>query len=755
MPVRFEQELNQEQLEAVRCTEGYVRVLAGPGTGKTRTLTYRYAYLVDALGIIPRNILCVTFTNKAAREMKLRILKMCGERGVPFIATFHGFCCEFLRQEGAVLGVPENFSVAAVSEVKEMLRPLYEPLGISGRDLKLQDAWDKIDLIKSTELSYVGEFLEPDSGSLRRKAQEYLLQGEQMKALFYAYLFEQRSSATLDFDDLIAFTLEILERSAQVRERWQKRLEYILVDEFQDIDRLQNRLVECLAARHGNLFIVGDPDQTIYTFRGASVRFFNEFTKVHSDCKCFYYEENYRSQRFILDCAYHVIAKNPDPGRRHLKAHLKDLNLQELMPVLRPEELKEDQQEREQLIALGGSGHLQVTSPPRFELIEATERTQRPVVAQLVSAYAEGEYIASEIATLPVHSLGQVAVLYRANHLSRDIEQALIRRKLPYVVVAGVAFMERREIKDVLGYLRLTVNPADNAAFCRIINVPRRGFGRTRLEALKRLAEQEGLPLLATLINHREDDLFKRADTAGFLKIMSFLHENAPHLTPTHALEQVLNLTDFEDMLKREGEQERVQSLAELKQQAAEFERREGERTNLADFVSQLALFSYEQLERSEAVRLMTVHSAKGLEFDYVFVAGLNEKIFPSAKSNNLESLQEERRLLYVAMTRPRKQLFLCSYSHRQEAELEPSRFVYDLHPEEIVRVGERVPSTVFSAPVAGKAGRFAGGARVFHQIFGPGVVESVNERDGEYEVRFESLKEPRTLSFSAPLEPA
>ena len=352
-------ELNEEQRAAVEATEGYVCLHAGAGTGKTRTLTYRYAYLISEYGIAPRAVWCVTFTNRAALEMRQRVQRMCGNAiGNPFVTTFHGFCALFLREEIMAVGWPKTFTISDVSDVKDMLRPLYAQCQIDGKKLSLKKAWEFIDGCKETK-DYIAALIGPDSAELLRRSEAAT---EDNLKLFWRYLFAQRTTYSLDFDDLILLTLHILKTNEEVRARWQQRLEYILVDEFQDIDRDQYELVELLADYHHNLFIVGDPDQTIYSFRGARVEYFNNFVDNHgADAQRLYLTYNYRSSAQILAAAYAVISHNYDEKRRPLLAKRTDISLEHMVPVRDPNRTQDHELSPEVIAALNDRAYYSLT----------------------------------------------------------------------------------------------------------------------------------------------------------------------------------------------------------------------------------------------------------------------------------------------------------------------------------------------------------------------------------------------------------
>ncbi len=748
-------DLNAEQREAVLATEGYVRVNAGAGTGKTRTLTYRCAFLLTALGISPRSVLCVTFTNKAAGELKQRLGRLCGEISNPFVTTFHGFCAEFLRQEAVAAGWPQNFSILDVDDSIALIRRVFRALKVNGRDFPLKKAWEYIDGRKY-DISYAKDFIAADSQILLRRAETAPCLEEKV---FFNYLFLERQQYSLDFDDLIALTLIILEQFPEVRARWQERLEYILVDEFQDIDKLQYQLVETLAGRHHNLFIVGDPDQTIYSFRGADVTYFTNFTKVHPDAQSFNLRHNYRSQPPILDCAYTVISHNSDVGRKKLFSR-QTMTDQDAVPVnltaLRPK--KGDDPLADLRRAAFGKPR-QPAAEPQFTAVLPPPRSLKPALIHFKDRKQEARFIADEIKDiLKSRPQDNIAVLYRSRFISAPIEKALVQAQIPYRVYSDVPFFQRAEIKDAVSYLKLVLNPSDDVAFVRVINRPRRGFGQKRLESLVQLAQRDKISLFAALCKYaREPELHVTAPVLLFISTLGQLHQ-APRVGPLSELERILNAFAYEDYLKQTGDEDRMQNLNMLREQCRSFEQEAGERTVLADFLQHIALFtSNEDAGSAPQVVLMTIHNAKGLEFDNVFIAALNEKIFPSAKVQNLPQLEEERRLLYVALTRAKKQVFMTESSQRPEQEqqdLQASRFIGELKDEEILECGgRRRQESRGGSPASMPPQRFAEGDIVFNQVIGKGRIDSVMPETGEYKIYFFELGRSRTMSFAAPLK--
>ncbi len=746
--------LNADQAQAAAQTEGYIRVLAGAGTGKTKTLTSRYAYLVAALGISPRATWCVTFTNKAADEMKWRIRKICGEGIDPMVSTFHGFCCEFLRQEAEALGKAGNFSLWDVADVKSSLKTVYAELNINGREVSLNDAWEYIDKRKSSDLGYVEDLLCFDSIKLLRAIDDSQSAKEQ---IFFRYLFLQRTAGALDFDDLIAFTLYLLKSRDDIRERWQKKLEYIMVDEFQDIDAQQYELIEILSVYHGNLFIVGDPDQTIYSFRGANVKFFIDFTAVHPEALSFVYTKNYRSTRDILDAAFSLISHNQDPGRKHLEAMRKDITMQDMVKIFTPKSADDDENEASTMLQLMEQhSKIETIKDPNFKIVDDFTASMKPAIIHAPTEVMEAEYIADEIKELfSLDPHADVSVLYRSAHVTQELERAFLRHSIPYKIMSGTAFLERSEIKTITSYLRLCLNPDDDLAFKRVINEPKRGFGKVRLERLTLDASADGNSLFKQLMLCIDDPKITRATTVKqFVHKLIELNRQIDKVKPTLALELVLNGFLYEEHLKDSGDDTRLEGITALRQLAYDFEENEGENTNIADFLSRVALTSNSDDKVGLGkVKLMTVHASKGLEFDYVFIAGMNDGIFPSAKSATLDDIEEERRLMYVAMTRAKKQLFMTqSGGFVKGQQRDPSRFLSDIKEDLVIEKGGRLDRGRYAlSAVCDQA--FNEGDQVFHEVFGPGIVLKVEANTGEYEIKFDKLKQPRILAFNAPLQ--
>ena len=581
--------LNEAQREAVLTTEGAVRVVAGAGSGKTRVISRRFAYLVRELGVLPRHILCATFTNKAAGVMRARIRRLIGDDDTGYIATFHGFCVSVLKEDSHAVGYPKSFLVVDNADIDDMLARVYEERGLTLRHRTFSDARDMIEIQKT--------FKRPDY-----------------------------------YKDLILFTLHIFEENEAICKKWQERLEYIMVDEFQDIDDLQYRLLKALAAHHGNLFVVGDPDQTIYTWRGANGRFLLDFDLLFPHAKTVLMMKNYRSTPEILSAVNSLIGKNQNRIQK------------ELLPI--------------------------------------RESGPRPVWHHGPNTKEKAAWIAAQIAQLTAAGTkpSEIAALYRAHYVTRALEEALIDAKIPYVIYSGVPFFARREIKDALSYLRMVVHK-DDLSFRRVANLPKRNLGRRRMAFLEQIAEKENCTLYQALQQNLDDELFKRTKAKDFVDLMEAFARRTEE-TASDLLAALLDASGYERLLRTEGSQERLDNLAELKAAVRAYEETCGEETGVADFLDHAALFTASDAETGrDRVRLMTIHAAKGLEFPIVFLMGLNEGILPSRKTKTRAAMEEERRLAFVAMTRAKDRLYL---SEAEGLGIDgyvrfPSRFLLDV----------------------------------------------------------------------------
>ncbi len=712
----MEPNLNAAQREAVTATEGFIRVIAGAGSGKTRALTHRFAYLVNELGILPGNILCVTFTNKAANEMRQRIHNLTGDNDTGYINTFHGFCVSVLQEDISAVQYPKRFLVLDNSDIDSMLRIIYDERGLTLRDMTFSAARDMIEIQKLFKKpDYYLDLINLSPEALQEK---YRMAAATQDIIFYGYLCQQKKCFGLDYNDLIKFTLYVFQENADIRLKWQQRLEYIMIDEFQDIDQLQYELMEVLCGYHKNLFIVGDPDQTIYTWRGANVRYLLDFDKHHPGTRTILMMENYRSTPQIIAAANSLISRNA--------ARIK----KDLIPTL---------PEGESVLCHHGK-----------------------------TAEAEAEWIAAQVRELEDNgvSLGETAVLYRAHYVTRSLEEVFRRRKLPYTIYSGVQFYGRAEIKDALSYLRLLAY-RDDLSFRRVVNTPKRNIGVSRMKVLEDFAAEENCSLYTALARLQEDERFKGTGAKRFIRLVEELSEGMEGRPVSELLGDVLHRSRYEETLRTEGSQERLDNLAELRQSIYEYETGCGEEATLEHYLSHIALFTNgDTPENAGKVKLMTVHAAKGLEFPYVFLCGMNEGIFPSRKIRTLPAMEEERRLAFVAFTRAQKRLFLSEGEGRglDGSPRYPSRFILDVDPElieytqppreELIREARSYIAANQSALPAEEGPKtLAPGTRVRHPILGPGTVLEADTERGAHLVKFDAMDTPRAIAFRAKLE--
>jgi DNA helicase-2/ATP-dependent DNA helicase PcrA len=711
-PENYLSELNETQRDAVLSTEGPLLVIAGAGSGKTRVLTYRVAHLIRACGVKPHEILAITFTNRAAAEMRSRLTALLGppaERA--WIMTFHAACGRILRSEIPRLGYQSSFTIYDQPDqvrlvticLKELER---DPKRFPARGIHSQISNAKNRLVGPEEyMARVSSFYD------RTVAEVY--------ELYQRKLFE---ASALDFDDLLYLTVQVLERFPEARERWQKAFRYVLVDEYQDTNHAQYRLLQLLAAKHKNVFAVGDPDQSIYAFRGADIRNILEFERDFGEARQIALEQNYRSTMSILESANGVIVQNRERKEKRLWSELGDGE-----PV---------------------------------EVVEVEDE------------HAEARYLAASIARLvdEGYSGSEIAVFYRTNAQSRVLEDVLVRQEIGYRVVGGPRFYERAEIKDLVAYLQVIDNPLDVVSLLRIANRPRRGIGSTTLARLGSFADAQGIPLWQAL---------GRADEAGisaaslravkaFHTLIQSLQSAAQELELPELVQAVLERSGYLEALRAERTVEsagRIENLEELVGVAGEFAARD-DHPALAEFLQEISLFSDSDAlaeERSD-VTLMTLHNAKGLEYRVVFIIGMEEGIFPHSRSIEEQGIEEERRLCYVGMTRAMERLTLThaasrSLYGRHDSNL-PSRFLDELPERWIKRDRLRASSWSGHRPPAGSAVTprtdlpdLSTGDSVRHSTLGEGVITRI-EPGGVVTVRFAGESGERRLMLEyAPLE--
>lgn len=679
--------LNKNQKEAATYLDSHLRIIAGAGSGKTRVITYRIAYLIDEIGVDPRKILAITFTNKAANEMKERVVDLLGVHALgSLICTIHSLCVRILRQHINVINYPSNFTIMDEEDQKALIKKIYNQLQIDAKTISIKSMIATISNYKMANIT-------PE------KALEFAgsFQGEIKKAKVYKeYLEYQENHFLLDFDDLLLKTVYIFENYPDVLEKWQYRFQYIHVDEFQDVGNIEYRLVKLMSDK-AITCVVGDPDQTIYSFRGANVNYILDFDKDFKPCKTIILNQNYRSTGNILNISNCLIRKN------------------------------QNRLEKELFTEATGGG----------EVIHYTAKNEQD----------EAEYICSEIEKI-INDVDGVnyrnfAILYRANYLSRTIEQCLISHGIDYRIFGGLKFFSRKEIKDALSYLQLVCNGED-LAFERIINVPSRGIGKKTMENIQAVARNNHVSIYEALTLF-SDQIKLSSKAKKEIRILVAAIEKARQSNlPLHEMfENLMNDIGYIEMLNKNLEENRIDNIHELQRSIYEFENQNPDLATIENYLQEIALYTdNDDNDDSQYVSLMTIHMAKGLEFDYVFVLGLSEGIFPSfrALSESDEGIEEERRLAYVAFTRAKKQLYLTDsegFSFVTDSPKISSRFVEEIGKEGIKHLGTRprfktsnyINTNLSKDELVGnnQVSDWASGDFVIHDTFGKGVVVKVN----------------------------
>ena len=708
--IEFTGDLNPVQYEAVTYMGGPLLVVAGAGSGKTRILTYRVSYLATQ-NIQPSRILAVTFTNKAASEMARRVDQLV-HTYVP-VSTFHSFCLKVLRRENDLIPYEQNFIVYDKSDQLTLIKDCMRRLNISEKHTKPRTFSNAIskakdNLISASEYAgHVGSYLEESIANVYLEYEKALLKGNAM-----------------DFDDLIMRCVQLFQENVEIRSKYQNQYDHMLVDEFQDTNHAQYQLTRLLSEAHRNICVVGDPDQSIYRFRGADIRNILEFEQDFPEAKLIMLEENYRSTSTILGAANMVIANNTERKEKNLWT----------------------KNEPGQLISLYRA---------------SDEHDEARFIVEHIRNVMEN----SETTTL-----NDIVVFYRVHALSRVLEEEFRRARVPHTIIGDVSFYNRREIKDIVAYLRVTVNTADDVNLRRIINIPPRGIGETTQETLAGYARATGQALYESIgqakrIERITTAMNRRVQT--FLSLMKKLEKARDVLLPTEFISCVLEETDYIDkMCGSEDIQDRtrVENIRELISAAAEYENTcTEERATIAGFLHEIALSADIDTwnDTAEMVTLMTIHNAKGLEFPIVHIVGLEEDLFPHFNAmDDSTDIEEERRLCYVGMTRAKKKLVMSCAYHRtifgQRVVREPSRFLNEL-PDEFTElhycehkqsITEPDVPEVLTPPKPGGNGEYKQGTRVSHSHFGSGIVESVSGsgESARLTIQFDSLPNPKVL---------
>lgn len=677
--------LNPQQYEAATYLDGHLRIIAGAGSGKTRVVTYRIAYLIENVGIAPRNILAITFTNKAANEMKERVEHILGEEAYgTTICTIHSLCVRVLRRHASLLGYPHNFIIMDEEDQKSLMKKLFKNNNVSDKGITIKSMIHYISACKTNLIT-------PEKATNLAS-----LPAEKVKAKIYLeYENYTKEHAMMDFDDLLLNTLCLFQDHSEVVELWSHRYQYVHVDEFQDVGEIEYRLIKYFG-KASIVCVVGDPDQTIYSFRGSDVNYILNFDQDYENVKTVFLNQNYRSTKTILDVSNNLIRRN-----KH--------------------RLEKD-------------------------LFTDHEAGDKVVHYSAVSEAAEAEYIANTIMNLENEegvNFKDIAILYRANYLSRPIEQVLIQKGIPYKIFGGLKFFNRKEIKDALSYIRLLVDN-DDLAFERIANVPTRGVGPKTLENIQACALRHGLNEYEALCFYMDEiNLTGKAKKSLKALINSMENARLSDKAPEQIFEDLLRSVGYIEMLTKDHEESRIDNIMELKNSIATYMQEHPDTANFESYLQDIALYTTQDEETDEDyVSLMSIHMAKGLEFSYVFVAGLSENIFPSIhamEDNHKSGLEEERRLAYVAFTRAKKRLYLTDsqgYSYVSQSPKVTSRFVQELGTKLVENAGRpsafktdhyvKVHESADEQIGDNKEENWKVGDLVVHDVFGKGVIVAV-----------------------------
>ena len=699
--------LNPPQRQAVQCVEGPLLIVAGPGSGKTRVITHRIAYLNRHVGISPWRIAAVTFTNRAAREMRNRLTALMGDGAQRLTAgTFHALCASILRRHGEVIGIPPDYVIMDDEDQMNLIKQSMEQLQLDPKRFPPRSVLSAISRAKS-------QLLGPDA--LAARADGYY--DEVIQRVFAAYQAALARSHGVDFDDLLGKAVELFRRAPEIRDRWQERFIHFMVDEFQDTNTAQYEIARLLAGKHRNLAVVGDPDQSIYSWRNADIRNILSFKKDYPDATVIALSQNYRSTRTILEASRHVIRAN-------------------------------SQRIEQELFTENGRG-----VPIR--------------IADTYSEEEEAQQVLQEVQRLTSEegvNLRDCVVTYRVNAQSRALEEACLRYGMPYKIVGGVRFYQRREVKDLICYLRLLENPFDEVSLTRVINVPTRGIGKRTVDELLAWANSREIPAYTGLqMLESEDypspfDARQKRQLTGFLSLLNGLSALKPEMELPQLIDEVLEQSGLRRAILESDDpdaEDRLENLRELRGLSAEFADAPAEES-LPAFLERIALVSDQDVldeDEQQYITLITLHQIKGLEFPVVFITGMEDGVLPHMRSiDDPDQLEEERRIAYVGMTRARERLYLFRSLRRRMfgsfGSSRRSRFLKDIPfelieaPERGQRFGngdmgrpERELAAVGADGAPVQAPPFKTGEKVTHPVFGLGIVVDCSPRPGDYEV--------------------
>lgn len=632
-------ELNEKQREAVVCTDNHIRVIAGPGAGKTKVLTTRIAYLMEHENVYPDRILAITFTNKAANEMKKRVAKLMNQEIPMNISTIHSLCVKILRKDGHFLGYPVAFQIIDTEDQEKIVKDILNDMGLDKKAFPVKPLLNKI-------LNYKFEHISPEEAVKFAYGNRYELQKIEVYKRYVERLWELKA---MDFDDLVLNAQKVLKKFDASREFWSEKFEHILVDEFHDTDDNQYDVIKMLASYHNRLFVIADPDQSIYSFRGADVSLSLDFDKVFPDATTIILNKNYRSSKNILAAASSLIKRNK---------HRIDKDLQAV----------NDEGVKVQRIAT------------------STDDEEANVIVENMLKLHDEEGI----------KYSEMAVLYRSNYLSKSIEKALTANGIVYDLTGGVRFLERKEIKDALAYLRL-MTYEDDLSFERVLGTQKRGIGKKSVDNLRDFARKNQTKMYEAVKSGKYKENTKFVPFIEEIEEFKNLLDTMPW---EKALKTILDKTGYWAELAREEEDERMENILSLYDTIADY-RKNNPTATLDEYLQQATLQTDKESKKpDETAHLMTVHSAKGLEFDVVFIIGLSDNVFPNGRAMEEGGLEEERRLFYVAMTRARKYLYLCEnmgYSSVTRENKYPSRFLGEVDKEFIIQAVKRKLSNLWN----------------------------------------------------------
>ena len=716
--------MNSEQSEAVRTTEGPLLIMAGAGSGKTRVLTHRIAYLLDEKDVSPYNILAITFTNKAAKEMNARVEHLVGEEAqVIWMSTFHSMCVRILRRDADRIGIERNFTIIDPTDQKSVIRDVLKSENIDSKRFEPRMFIGAISNLKN-------ELKTPEDA--QKEANDF--HSQMVATVYKGYQRQLSRNEALDFDDLIMTTINLFERVPETLEYYQNKFQYIHVDEYQDTNKAQYTLVKLLANKFKNLCVVGDSDQSIYGWRGADIQNILSFEEDYPEAKTIFLEQNYRSTKNILNAANEVIKHNSERKPKGLWT------------------------------ANSGGDKIQY-----YEAM--TERD-------------EAEYVVKEIMKhqRSGKKYSEMAILYRTNAQSRVLEETFMKSNIPYTMVGGQKFYDRKEIKDLLSYLRVIANSNDDISLQRIINVPKRGIGPSSVEKIQTYALQNNISMFDALAEVDFIGLSKKVtqECISFYEMIQNLIKEQEFLEISEIVDEVLQKSGYRDMLDREQSIEsrsRLENLDEFMSVPKDYEENTPlEEQSLINFLTDLSLVAdIDEADTQNGVTLMTMHSAKGLEFPIVFIMGMEESLFPhirAIKSEDDHEMEEERRICYVAITRAEELLYITNATTRmlfgRSQSNMPSRFLKEI-PEDLLdsHTGQK-RQTIYpkSQPKRGFSKRTTStkkqvsssdwkvGDKVMHKAWGEGMVSNVNEKNGsvELDIIFKSEGPKRLLAQFAPI---